>query len=94
MAVSISQSSAWAALALRSALRWLATSSQHIRPLFLTQDTPSSPVGRERHGRHTRPDAQQGTPKGTPFGVLGPQTWGRAVGGAIGKEARFHSRPQ
>ena len=86
---SASLSSAWAALA----LRWLATHEPHIRPLFLTQDTPSSPVGRERHRRRTRQDARQGTPKGTPFGV-GPQAWGRATGGAIGKEARFHSRPQ
>ena len=90
---SASLSSAWAALA----LRWLATHEPHIepriRPLFLTQHTPSSPVGRERHGRRTRQDARQGTPRGTPFGV-GPQAWGRATGGAIGKEARFHSRPQ
>ena len=79
--------------------RWLYAGSPHmshephIRPLFLTQDTPSSPVGRERHGRRTRQDARQGTPRGMPFGV-GPQAWGRATGGAIGKEARFHSRPQ
>lgn len=83
--------------------RWLYAGSPHmshtysratrIRPLFLTQDTPSSPVGRERHGRRTRQDARQGTPRGTPFGV-GPQAWGRATGGAIGKEARFHSRTQ
>ena len=54
-----------------------------------TQDTPSSPIGRERHGRRTRQDTRQGTP----FGIA-PEGWGRATGGAINMEARFHSRPQ
>ena len=54
-------------------------------PRRIQHGTANSPIGRGRHGRHTR--------QLMPLGI-GPEGWGRATGGAMDKEPRFHLRPQ